>query len=113
LEADALAAFWAGDNERALASSQVMVARSGDVHGFLSGPAQIQLAGAEYAAGDPGSAADRLSALDAEPTRRLLDRNTAHGWELLARALLALGELARAGETVERASARAEAAGLL
>lgn len=112
LESDAMAAFWAGDNERALTSSWEMVARSDRVHGFLSGSAQIQLAGAEYAMGDTTSAADRLAAIDVEPTRRLLDCHGAHGWELLTRALLALGEVDRAQDTVGRASRRAEASGL-
>ena len=112
LEADALAAFWAGDTDRALDSSREMVARSERVHTFLSGPAQIQLAGAEYAAGDAVSAGARLSALDAEPTWRLLDRHAAHGWELLTRAQLALGETDRAKDTAARALRRAETSGL-
>jgi DNA-binding CsgD family transcriptional regulator len=112
LEADALAAFWAGDADRALTSAREMVARSDRVHTFLSGPAQIQLAGAEYAAGDPESAGARLAALDAEPTRRLLDRHGAHGWELLTRAQLVLGATDQAQHTAARASRRAEAAGL-
>ena len=99
LEADALAAFWAGDTDRALDSSQEMVARSQRVHSFLSGPAQLQLAGAEYAAGDPESAGARLSALDAEPTRPLLDRHGGHGWELLTRAQLALGATGEAKDS--------------
>lgn len=112
LEADALAAFWAGDTDRALDSSREMVAHSERAHRFLSGRAQVQLAGAEYAAGDPDSAGARLSALDVEPTRRLLDRHGGHGWELLTRAQLALGATGQALETAERASRRAEAAGL-
>jgi DNA-binding CsgD family transcriptional regulator len=112
LEADALAAFWAGDTDRALDSSREMVARSQRVHRFLAGPAQLQLAAAEYAAGDPECAAIRLSALDVEPTRRLLDRHGGHGWELLTRAQLALGATEEAKETAERALRRADAAGL-
>ena len=112
LEADALASFWAGDTDRALDSSREMVARSQRVHRFLSGPAQLQLAGAESTAGDPESASARLSALDAEPTRRLLDRHGGHGWELLTRAQLALGATGQAKDTAERALRRADAAGL-
>jgi DNA-binding CsgD family transcriptional regulator len=113
LEADALAAFWAGDTDRALASSREMVARSDRLHTFLCGPAQIQLAGAEYAAGDAVSAGARLAALDAEPTWRLLDQHAAHGWELLTRTQLAMGQIDRAQDTVARASRRAETSGLL
>jgi DNA-binding CsgD family transcriptional regulator len=112
LESDALMAFWAGDNDRALASSREMVARSQRAHGFLSGPAQVQLAGAEYATGDPASAADRLSALDTDSTRRMLDLHAAHGWELLTRATLALGEADHALHVVRRAARRADATGL-
>ncbi len=112
LEADALAAFWAGDTDRALDSSREMVARSQRVHRFLSGPAQLQLGGAEFAAGDPESAGARLSALDAEPTRRLLDRHGGHGWELLTRAQLAVGATGEAKDTAARALRRADAGGL-
>ena len=112
LEADALAAFWAGDSDRALASAREMATRAERTHSFLSGPATVQLAGAEYAAGDAASACARLTPLDAEPTRRALDRNTAHGWELLIRSQLALGRPDDAKKTVVRASRRAEAAGL-
>ncbi len=112
LEADALAAFWAGDTDRALASSREMVARSERLHTFLCGPAQIQLAGAEYTAGAAVSAGARLAALDAETTWRLLDQHAAHGWELLTRTQLALGEIDRAQDTVARASRRAETSGL-
>jgi DNA-binding NarL/FixJ family response regulator len=112
LEADALAAFWAGDGDRALTSARDMASRAERAHPFLWGSATVQLAGAEYAAGDAASAYTRLSALDAEPTRRALDRNAAHGWELLIRSQLALGRTDDAKTTVARASSRAEAAGL-
>jgi DNA-binding NarL/FixJ family response regulator len=112
LEADALAAFWAGDADRALTSAQEMATRADRVHPFLSGPAAVQLAGAEYAADDAASAYARLSTLDAEPTRRALDRNAAHGWELLIRSQLALGRTDDAKKTAARASDRADAAGL-
>jgi DNA-binding CsgD family transcriptional regulator len=112
LEADALASFWAGDSDRALASAREMATRAERTHPFLSGPATVQLAGAEYAADDAASAYARLSTLDAEATRRALDRNAAHGWELLVRSQLALGRTDDAKKTVARASSRAEAAGL-
>jgi len=112
LEADSLAAFWAGDTSRALGSARDMEARSARAHPFLFGRAMVQLAAAEYAGGDPGSAGARLSTLDNEPTRPLLDRHAAHGWELLIRSQLALGETDRAHDTALRASRRAESAGL-
>jgi DNA-binding CsgD family transcriptional regulator len=112
LEADSLAAFWAGDSERALASARDMAARSERVHPFLSDRAIVQLAAAEYADGDPASASARLFTLDNEPTHHLLDRHAAHGWELLIRSQLALGETDRAYDTVARAWRRAESAGL-
>ena len=112
LEADALAAFWAGDSDRALASAREMATRAERTHPFLSAPATVQLAGAEYAADDAASAHARLTALDAEPARRALDRNAAHGWELLIRSQLALGRTDDAKKTVARALSRAHAAGL-
>ena len=112
LEADSLAAFWVGDTERALASARDMAARSERAHPFLSGRAAVQLAAAEYADGNPASASARLSTLDNEPTRHLLDCHAAHGWELLIRSQLALGETDRAHDTVARAWRRAESAGL-
>jgi DNA-binding CsgD family transcriptional regulator len=112
LEADALASFWAGDTDRALASAREMATRSELAHPFLLGPASVQLAGAEYAAGEVASAGARLVALDVEPTRRLLDRNGAHGWELLVRSQLALGQTDQARQTVACASRRADTAGL-
>ena len=112
LEAEALAAFWAGDSDQALASAREMATSAERTHPFLSGPAMVQLAGAEYAAHDPASAYARLTALDAEPMRRALDRNAAHGWELLIRSQLALGRTDDAKKTVARALSRAQAAGL-
>ncbi|HUE27857.1 MAG TPA: LuxR C-terminal-related transcriptional regulator, partial [Solirubrobacteraceae bacterium] len=112
LEADALAAFWAGDSDRARASAQEMATRAERTHPFLSGPAAVQLAGAEYADDDAASAYARLTALEAEPARRALDRNAAHGWELLIRSQLALGRTDDAKKTAARASTRARASGL-
>jgi len=89
-----------------------MAARSERAHPFLSDRAMVQLAAAEYADGDPASTSDRLGTLDNEPTRHLLDRHAAHGWELLIRSHLALGETDRAHDTVARAWRRAESAGL-
>jgi DNA-binding CsgD family transcriptional regulator len=112
LEADALAAYWAGDSERALASAREMVRRSGKTHTFLADPARIQLAGALCAAGDHEAAAAELTTLDAKPTRRLLDLHAAHGWGLLVQALLALGDVESAKGCAARAADRASTAGL-
>jgi len=112
LEADALAAYWAGDSERTLASAREMVRRSGEVHTFLSGPASIQLAGALCAAGDYAAATAELTPLDAEPGRRLLDLHAAHGWGLLIQAQLALGDVESAQRSAACAVTRANAVGL-
>jgi DNA-binding CsgD family transcriptional regulator len=112
LEAEALAAFWAGETDQALTSAREMLTRSDRVHPFLSGPATVQMAGAEYIAGDYTSAIDRLSALDAEPKWRLLDLHAAHGWELLIRAQLALARTDQARDTAARAWRRAQSAAL-
>jgi len=112
LEADSLAAFWAGDTDRALGSARDMTARSGRVHPFLRDRAIVQLAAAEYADSDPASASARLSTFDNDSAHHLLDRHAAHGWELLIRSQLALGETDRAYDTVARAVRRAESAGL-
>ena len=42
LEAESLAAFWAGDTDRALASARDMAARSEKHHAFLSGRAMVR-----------------------------------------------------------------------
>jgi ATP/maltotriose-dependent transcriptional regulator MalT len=112
LEADALAAYWAGESERALASAREMVGRSRNAHTFLSGPARIQLAGALSAAGDHEAASAELTPLDAERSRRLLDLHAAHGWGLLVQAQLALGDVESAQRSAARAVMRANAAGL-
>ena len=89
-----------------------MASRAERTYPFLSGPATVQLAGAEYAGDDAAAAYARLSALDADPTRRALDRNAGHGWELLIRSQLALGRADDAMKTAAHASSRAQAAGL-
>ena len=112
LEADALVAYWTGDVARALASAREMVRRSQPAHTFLAGPASIQLAGALYLSGEHDRALAELAPLDGEPTRRLLDLNAAHGWDLLVRTQRSLGDLDSAATTAGRAVARADAAGL-
>lgn len=111
LETDALAAFWSGDADRALASAREMASRAQSEHPFLRGPAAVHVAGGEYVSGEAASACARLTTLDANPTRRLLDRDAAHGWELLVRSHLALGRTNQAKDAVARATLRAEATG--
>jgi len=109
LEADSMAAYWSGDAERALASATQMVAgseRSSDR--FLTPAARIQLGGALYLSGDAAAAVNDLQAFDVESGWDLLDLHAGHGWELLSRARLALGELDRAEAACVRAESRAE-----
>src|SRR5215831_12136703 len=109
LEADAMAAFWAGDAERALASATQMIARSErSADRFLTPAARIQLGGALYLSGDPAAAVNELQAFDAEQGWDLLDLHAGHGWELLSRAQLALGQLEMAEAVSARAESRAE-----
>ena len=113
LEADAMAAFWAGDAERALASATQMIARSErSADRFLTPAARIQLGGALYLSGDPAAAVNELQAFDAEQGWDLLDLHAGHGWELLSRAQLALGQLDAAEAVSVRAAIRAETSGL-
>jgi tetratricopeptide (TPR) repeat protein len=109
LEADAMAAFWAGDAERALASATQMVSgseRSSDR--FLTPAARIQLGGALYLSGDAAAAVKELAAFDVESGRDLLDLHAGYGWDLLIRARAALGQLDKAEEASTRAEIRAE-----
>src|SRR5262249_22485204 len=111
-EADALAAFWAGDAERALASATQMIARSErSTDGFLTPAAKIQLGGALYLSGDPAAAVNELQAFNAEQGWDLLDLHAGHGWELLSRAQLALGQLDEAEAVSARGAIRAETSG--
>jgi ATP/maltotriose-dependent transcriptional regulator MalT len=112
LEADALAAYVAGNTNRALASAHEMLARSERAHAFLSARARIQLAGALYAAGEPARALTDLSAFADPPGSWLLDLHGAFGWDVLIRAHLALGDLEAAKDAVRRAFASTEPGGL-
>ena len=113
LEADSMAAFWAGDAERALASATQMAARSERrTDRFLTPAARIQLGGALYLSGDPAAAVKELQAFDAESGRDLLDLHAGHGWELLSRAHVALGQLDTAEAVSDRAAMRADASRL-
>jgi DNA-binding CsgD family transcriptional regulator len=113
LEADALAAYWAGDGEHALASATQMLARSErSTDPFLTPVARIQLGGALYLVGDPAGAAAELQPFDIDSGRDLLDLHAGHGWDLLTRALLALGRVDQARAVADRAGIRAEASRL-
>ena len=113
-EADSMAAYWAGDNERALASAQEALVFAERISATLPHTrSRLQLAGAWYAAGDTQRAAAELTALDAEPTRLVFDLHAAHGWDLAVRTQLALGDLAAAHDLSTRALERADATPLL
>ncbi len=113
-EADSMAAYWAGDNERALASVQEALVFAERISATLPHTrARLQLAGAWYAAGDTQRAAAELTALDAEPTRLVFDLHAGHGWDLAVRAQLALGDRAAALDLSTRALERADATPLL
>ena len=79
---------------------------------FLSPAARIQLGGALYLSGDAAAALSELRAFDVESGWNVLDLHAGHGWELLSRAWLALGEFDAAEAVSARALARAEASRL-
>ena len=111
LEADALAAFWAGDTDWALDSPQEMVARSQRVHRFLSGPAQLQLGvlSTPLATRSPRVPGSQRS-MQSPPTGCSTGMEATVGSCSLERSLPS----GRRGgeETAERALRRADAAGL-
>lgn len=108
LWADAMVCSCAGDTARALASAREAVARSGRLtETFFSSLSRLHLAAALHAAGDPASARVELAAFEAGPDQRLLDLRGGHGWELLIRAQLALGDLDAAAGSAAAAEARA------
>jgi DNA-binding NarL/FixJ family response regulator len=109
-EADAMAAYWAGDSQRAFASAGEAVASAERIPATLPRTrSRLQLAGALYAAGDAKHACAELIALDTDATRLVLDLHGAHGWELAVHAHLALGDLDTAAEISTRALERADA----
>ena len=113
LEADALAAYWAGDAERAMASATDMIARSArSADRFLDPTARVQLGGALLLSGDAAAALTELSAVDEPSSQDLLDRHAGFGWELLTCAHLALGDAKAAGDVSARALERADLAAL-
>jgi DNA-binding CsgD family transcriptional regulator len=109
LAADGLAAFWRGRGDQALAIARELVTRSERAHPttFLPGLARVRLGAALLAAGDAAAACDELVTLDDESGWWLLDLDSAHGWDMLIRARLALGAVEEAEELTRRAEARA------
>ena len=110
---DAMACTSTGDTARALASAREALARSAHLtETFFSSLSRLHLAAALLATGDPAAARNELSAFEAGPDQRLLDLRGGHGWELLIRIQLALGELTAAVASAEMALARARATSL-
>jgi ATP/maltotriose-dependent transcriptional regulator MalT len=113
LWADAMACSCAADTRRALASAREAVVRSEHVtETFFSSLSRLHLAAALNAAGDAAGARAELAAFEAGPDQRLLDLRGGHGWELLVRTQLALGDLDAAADSAASAEARARATSL-
>ena len=113
LWADAMVCSCAGDTARALMSAREAVARSECVtETYFSSLSRLHLGAALQAAGDAATARLELAAFEAGPNQGLLDLRGAHGWDLLIRAQLALGDLSGADACAATAEARARATGL-
>ena len=113
LWSDAMVCTSTGDAARALASAREALARSAHLtETFFSSLSHLHLAAALLAIGDAAAARTELSAFEAGPDQRLLDLRGGHGWELLIRIQLALGELTAAAESAETAVARARGTAL-
>jgi ATP/maltotriose-dependent transcriptional regulator MalT len=113
LWADAMVCSCAADTARALASAREAVARSKRLtETYFSSLSRLHLAAALHAAGDPAGAHAELAAFEAGPDQRLLDLRGGHGWELLVRTQLALGDLDAAADSAATAEARARATSL-
>jgi len=113
LWADAMVCSSAGDTVRALASAREALARSECVsETYFSSLSRLHLASALHAAGDAGAARAELAAFEASPDRRLLDLRGGHGWELLVRAQIALGNLDAAEASAATAAQRARSSPL-
>jgi DNA-binding CsgD family transcriptional regulator len=109
LAADTQAALWAGQSDRALANARELVTRSERGHpaNILPGLARLRLGSALLTGADAAGAVEELTPLDEDPSRWLLDLDSAHGWDTLVRAQLALGQQDVAEESVARAESRA------
>jgi ATP/maltotriose-dependent transcriptional regulator MalT len=113
LWADAMVCSSAGDTARGLMSAREALVRSERVsETYFSSLSRLHLAAALQAAGDPKAARVELAAFEAGSDQRLLDLRGAHGWDLLIRAQLALGELDAAAAASATAESRARATGL-
>jgi ATP/maltotriose-dependent transcriptional regulator MalT len=113
LWADAMVCTWAGDTARALASAREAVSRTEAVTAtYFSSLSRLHLAAALSAAGDAAGARTELEAVEAGPAQQLLDLRGGHGWELLIRTQLTLGELDAAAASAETAETRARATSL-
>jgi ATP/maltotriose-dependent transcriptional regulator MalT len=103
----------AGDTVRALASAREALARSESVsETYFSSLSRLHLATALNAAGDAAAARVELAAFEAGPDQRLLDLRGGHGWELLVRAQIALGDLDAAEASAATAVQRARGSSL-
>ena len=108
LWSDAMVCTSTGDTARAISSAREALARSAHLtETFFSSLSRLHLSAALLATGDAAAARNELSAFEAGPDQRLLDLRGGHGWELLIRIQLALGELTAAAESAETAVARA------
>jgi DNA-binding CsgD family transcriptional regulator len=109
LVADSLTAFWQGRSERMLDLAKELVTRSARTHPktIFPGLARLRLGAALFAAGEPERCSEEVGALDDEPGRWILDLDSGHGWDVLIRAKLALGELEAAADLARRAESRA------
>jgi ATP/maltotriose-dependent transcriptional regulator MalT len=113
LWADAMVCSSAGDTIRAPASAREALARSESVsETYFSSLSRLHLAWALHAAGDAAGARVELAAFEASPDQRLLDLRGGHGWELLVRAQIALGDLDAAEASAATAVQRARASSL-
>jgi DNA-binding CsgD family transcriptional regulator len=110
---DALVCSLAGDTARSLASAWEAATRSeGGIETYFSSLSRLYLAAALSAVGDPTAARTELAAVEAGPAQRLLDLRGGHGWELLIRTQLALGDVEAAAASAATAEARSRITGL-
>jgi DNA-binding CsgD family transcriptional regulator len=110
LWADAMVCSAAGETDRALTSAREAAARAEAMtETFFSSLSRLHLASALSAAGDAAGARVELVAFETEADQRLLDLRGGHGWELLIRTQIALGDLEGASQAAATAQARAEA----
>jgi DNA-binding CsgD family transcriptional regulator len=113
LWADAAACSAAGDTVRALASAREADLRAKRLaQTFFSSLSGLHMAAALNGAGDAEGAKAELIGFDDEPDLRLLDLRGGHGWDLLVRTQLALGDRTGAADSAAKAEARARATGL-